>query len=87
MATSAKSELPDSGDKEPLDFENDPASQQGEGGGLQGLQETETTGRVPNKLDEVAGGDAKKKAQLALGGEGPYGDEVGKEGNHSGRPG
>jgi len=85
MASSAKSELPDSGDKEPLDFENDQGpSQEGESG-LQGLRETETTGQVPNKLDEVAGGDAKKKAQLALSGEGPYGDEVGKEGNQ--RPG
>jgi hypothetical protein len=86
MASSAKSELPDSGDKEPLDFENEPTSQEAEReGGIQGLQETETTGPVPNKLDEVAGGDAKKKAQLALSGEGPYGDEVGKEGNQ--RPG
>lgn len=30
----------------------------------------------PNQLDDMAGGDAKKKAQLALSSDGPYAEEI-----------
>jgi hypothetical protein len=43
------------------------------------IQDTDTS--PENKLDEIAGGDVKKTAQLALSPDTPYGDEVGKEGN------
>lgn len=43
----------------------------------------ETQEPSQNKLDEMAGGDAKK-AQLALSSDGPYKDEIGKEGNGPG---
>ena len=79
MATSANSEQPESGDKEVLDFGGE--SSQGPEEGFQGTQVSSLDAKPRNKLDEVAGGDAKKKAQLALSKEGPYGDEVGKEGN------
>ena len=83
MATSAKSEQPESGDQEVLEF----ADERPQGPeGFQGTQEGfSRTTKPPNKLDEVAGGDAKRKAQLALSSDGPYGDEVGKEGNGPGK--
>jgi len=76
MAMSAKSEQPESGDKEVLDVADEPSQGPED---FHGIQDTDTSPK--NKLDEVAGGDAKKKAQLALSPNGPYGDEVGKEGN------
>jgi hypothetical protein len=76
VATSAKSEQPESGDKEVLEF----ADKQPQGPeDFRGTQDTDTAPQ--NMLDEVVGGDAKKKAQLALSSDGPYGEEVGKEGN------
>jgi hypothetical protein len=77
MATAVKSEQPKSGDKRSP---------------LLCRQATPGSGRLPtasrtrdtspeNKLDEIAGGDVKKTAQLALSPDTPYGDEVGKEGN------
>ena len=76
MATSVKSEQPESGDKEVLDFADEPPQGPED---FHGIQDTDTS--PENKLDEIAGGDAKKKAQLALSPDGPYGDEVRKEGN------
>ena len=76
MATLAKSEQPESGDKEVLEFEDEPP--QGPEN-FQGIQDTEKTPQ--NKLDDIAGVDAKKKAQLAFSSDGPYGDKVKKEGN------
>ena len=76
MATSVKSEQPKSGDEEVLDVADEPPQGPEDS---HGIQDTETL--PENKLDEAAGGDAKKKAQLALSPDGPYGDEVGKEGN------
>jgi hypothetical protein len=61
MATSVKSEKPESGDKEVLDVADEPPQ------GLEdscGIQDTDTL--PENKLEEVAGGDTKKKAQLAM---------------------
>jgi hypothetical protein len=60
MATSVKSEKPESGDKEVLDVADEPPQ------GLEnscGIQDTDTL--PENKLEEVAGGDTKK-AQLAM---------------------
>ena len=75
MATSVKSEQPESGDKEVLDIADEPPQGPED---FHGIQDTDTS--PTNKLDEVAGGDAKKKAQLALSPDGPYGGEVGKGG-------
>ena len=79
MATSAKSEQPDSGDKEVLEFADVPPQSPEN---FQGPRDTEEPPQ--NKLDEIAGGDAKKKAQLAFSSDGPYKDEIGKEGNGPG---
>jgi hypothetical protein len=76
MATSAKSEQPESGDKEVLEVVDEPSQGPED---FHGIQDTDTP--PENKLDEVAGGDAKKKAQLALSPDGPYGDEVKRDGN------
>jgi hypothetical protein len=76
MATSVKSEQPESGDKEVLNVADEPPQGPED---FHGMQDTYTSPK--NKLDKVAGRDAKKKAQLALSPDGPYGDEVGKEGN------
>lgn len=75
MATLAKSEQPESGDKGVLEVA-DERSQGPEN--FQGIQDIDA--RPRNKLDDLAGGDAKK-ARLALSNDGPYGEKVGKEGN------
>jgi hypothetical protein len=75
MATSVKSEQPESGDQEVLYFADEPPQGPED---FHGIQDTDISPK--NKLDEIAGGDAKKKAQLALSPDGPYGDEIGKEG-------
>jgi hypothetical protein len=76
LATSVKLEQPESGDKEVLvvadELPQGPAD-------FYGIQDTGTSPK--DKLDEIAGGDAKKKAQLAVSPDGRYGGEVGKEGN------
>jgi hypothetical protein len=79
MATSAKSEQPDDGDKGVLEFANEPPEGPED---LHGIQDTDTA--PLNNLDEVAGSDAKKKAQLALSSDGPYVEKGGKEGNKPG---
>jgi hypothetical protein len=82
MATSAKSEQPEDGDKEVLEFADEPPEGPED---FHGIQDTDTAPH--NKLDEVAGSDAKKKAQLAWSIDGPYGEKVGKGGNKPGGAG
>jgi hypothetical protein len=71
-----KSEQPESGDKEVFYFAVKPPQ------GPEYFHGIQDTDRLPeNKLDEIAAGDAKNTAQLALSPDTPYGDKVRKEGN------
>jgi hypothetical protein len=72
---SRNSELPESGDKEVIYVADEPPQGPED---FHGVQDTDPS--PENKLDEIAGGDAKKKAQLALSPDGPYEDEVRKGG-------
>jgi len=74
MATSARSERPDSGDQEPNEVvTNDQEDAQGPES-FQGPRDAYEDDSGPNKLDEVgaAGGDAEAKAKMALSKDGPF---------------
>lgn len=75
MATSVKSEQPESGDKKVFYFAEPPQGLEG----FRGIQDTDTS--PENKLDKIEGGDAKKKAKLVPSPDKHYGDEVRKEGD------